>query len=127
METQLNNYSKSRVGMRVTQVYFAIFGSLMLPSLANAAISDWATNIGDEFAVIVPIIVTILGAVGVLMAGFGIISAVMAKKNRQPMEYQHWLIIGGVLCVLLIPFVIGMGESISGQDSTSTVNGFMEQ
>jgi len=127
METQLNNYSKSRVGMRVAQVYFAIFGSLMLPSLANAAISEWATNIGDEFAVIVPIIVTILGAVGVLMAGFGIISAVMAKKNRQPMEYQHWLIIGGVLCVLLIPFVIGMGESISGQDSTSTVNGFMEQ
>lgn len=117
--------AKSRVGTRIVQVYLAIMTGLIIPSVANAKISDWFTNIGDEVAVIVPIIVVILGASGVLMAGFGIISAVMAKKNRQPMEYQHWLIIGGVLCVLLIPFVIGMGESISGADTSSSVNGFL--
>jgi len=88
--------STNQVGKRVAQVYFAILAALLLPSTANAAISDWVTNIGDEIAIIVPIVVVILGAIGVLMAGFGIISAVMAKKNRQPLEYQHWLIVGGV-------------------------------
>lgn len=114
--------TKSRVGTRIAQVYLAAMSGFIMPSMAHAKMSDWFTNIGDEFAAIVPIIVIILGSVGILMAGFGIISAVMAKKNRQPMEYQHWLIIGGVLCVLLIPFVIGLGESISGDDTTDLVN-----
>lgn len=109
------------VGQRAIQIYATLVASMLLPATANAAISDWVTNIGNEFAVIIPIIVVILGAVGVVMAGFGIISAVMAKKNRQPLEYQHWLIIGGVLCVLLIPFVIAIGESVSGQDAESSV------
>lgn len=114
--------TKSRVGMRIAQVYFAVMAGFIMPSLAHAKISDWFKNIGDEFAAIVPIIVVILGSAGILMAGFGIISAVMAKKNRQPMEYQHWLIIGGVLCVLLIPFVIGLGESITDTDTSNLVN-----
>lgn len=113
------------VGQRALQVYATVAASLFLPATANAAISDWITNIGQEIAIIVPIIVVILGAVGVIMAGFGIISAVMAKKNRQPLEYQHWLIIGGVLCVLLIPFVIAVGESVSGQDAETSVQGVL--
>ena len=115
-----------RVGMRVAQVYTAVATSLLIPSVANAKISDWFTNIGTEVAVIVPILIVILGAAGILMAGFGIISAVMAKKNQRPLEHQHWLIIGGVLCVLLIPFVLGMSESISGQDAGGNVEGFLE-
>lgn len=111
--------------MRVAQVYFAVMAGVIVPSMANAAISDWFTNIGEEFAKIVPIIVVILGSVGVLMAGFGIISAVMAKKNQRPLEHQPHMIIGGVLCVLLIPFVINMSESVSGESAETTINGFM--
>lgn len=114
---------QNRVGMRVAQVYFAVMAGFIFPATASAAMSDWIKNIGDEMAAIAPIIIVILGTVGVLMAGFGIISAVMAKKNRQPIEYQHWLIVGGVLCVLLIPFVIGMADSISGENAKSAVDG----
>lgn len=113
------------VGQRTLQIYAVLTCSLFFPMTANAAVSDWIKNIGDEIAVIVPIIVVILGAIGVLMAGFGIISAVMAKKNRQPLEYQHWLIVGGVLCVLLIPLVIAIGESVSGQDAEASVQGVL--
>ncbi|MFB2351567.1 hypothetical protein, partial [Priestia megaterium] len=48
-----------------------------------------------------------------------------AKKNRQPLEYQHWMIVGGVLCVLLIPFVLALGESISGQDASNNVDNIL--
>lgn len=114
-------------GQRMLQVLLALFLSAVIPGTANAAgISSWIQNIGKEVSIIVPIAVVILGAVGVVMAGFGIISAVMAKKNRQPLEYQHWLIVGGVLCVLLIPFVIAIGESISGQDAQDSVRGVLD-
>jgi hypothetical protein len=125
MKQKCNNAPKISVGMRVAQVYFAVMAGVIVPSMANAAISDWFTNIGEEFAKIVPIIVVILGSVGVLMAGFGIISAVMAKKNQRPLEHQPHMIIGGVLCVLLIPFVINMSESVSGESAETTINGFM--
>ncbi|KXS55104.1 MAG: hypothetical protein AWU57_528 [Marinobacter sp. T13-3] len=120
-------FKPGRVGMRVAQVYACVIATFLVPSVANAAgISDWFVNMGKEFATIIPIIVVILGAVGVVMAGFGIISAVMAKKNQRPLEYQHWLIVGGVLCVLLVPFVLALGQSISGKDASGNVDAFMQ-
>lgn len=125
MKHKCNNAPKISVGMRVAQVYFAVMAGVIVPSIANAKISSWFVNIGKEFATIVPVIVVILGSIGVLMAGFGIISAIMAKKNQRPLEHQPHMIIGGVLCVLLIPFVIAMSDSISGTSAEPTINGFM--
>ena len=98
-------------------------GALMMtPMLASAKISDWFQNVGGEVSIISSILVAILGAVGVVLVGFGIMSAISAKKNRQPMEHQPWLIVGGVLCVLLIPLVSGLGESISGDSPEGDIN-----
>lgn len=123
-QNTLNNPA-SRAPKRLAQAYGAAVATFLVPMTANAAIKDWVKNIGDEFAAIMPILVMILGAVGIALAGFGIISAVMAKKNRQPLEYQHWMIVGGVLCVLLIPFVLALGESISGQDASNNVDNIL--
>lgn len=114
------------LGQRLLQIYAVIIGAFLLPGAANAALSDWFTNIGKEISIIIPIIIVIMGAVGVVMAGIGIISAIGAKKNRQPMEHQPWLIAGGVLLVLLIPLVAAIGESLSGTDSRSAVNSVLE-
>ncbi len=97
--------------------------------MAHAKISDWVANIGSEVSIIVGWIVIILGgAFGIALSGFGVISAVFAKKNREPLSYQTWFILGGVVCVLLIPpLVIALGSSVSGADPTSTVNGLLEQ
>lgn len=116
---------EKRLGWRFAQIYAAIFGALIIPSTANAKISDWIKAIGDEFAAAVPIIVVILGGVGIALAGFGILSAIMAKKNQKPLDYQGWFVGGGTLLLLLIPFVISMGESMSGQDAESTVKGVL--
>lgn len=122
---QCNATPFNQVGKRIVQVYAVLVATFLIPMSANAALSDWVTNIGEEFKAAVPIIVFILGAIGICMAGFGILSAVGAKKNRQPLEYQHWVIIGGVLCVLLIPFVLALGESISGQSAQNSINGVL--
>jgi len=116
---------EKRLGWRIAQVYVAVFGALLIPATANAAISDWFVNLGNEVGIIIPIVIVIMGALGVAFAGFGIISAIMAKKNQRPLEYQGWFIAGGALLVLLIPFVAGIGESLSGEDAESAVQGVL--
>ena len=123
-ETQ-NSRADKVLGMRVAQVWATITVAFFLPMTANAAISDWIVNIGDEFKLAIPIIVTIMGLMGVTLAGFGIISAIMAKKNQRPLEFQLWFVVGGVLLVLLIPFVVAMGESVSGQNAQGAIDGIL--
>jgi hypothetical protein len=126
-ETTLIKQDKlaTNVGRRILQVYAVTIGSLLIPATANAALSDWFVNMGQEIAIIIPIVIVILGAVGVVLAGIGIISAIGAKKNRQPMEHQPWLIAGGALLVLLIPLVSAVGESISGENAGTAVQGVL--
>ncbi|OLF81924.1 hypothetical protein AWH63_10305 [Marinobacter sp. C18] len=116
------------LGMRIAQVWLAVTTALLIPTTANAALSDWIENISNEFTVAVPYIVSILGLIGVALAGFGIISAVMAKKNQRPAfeNGQGWFIGGGVLLVLLIPFVLAVGESMSGQDASNQLNSVLQ-
>ncbi|ARM86310.1 hypothetical protein [Marinobacter salarius] len=116
---------EKRLGWRFAQVYVALIGAFILPATAHAKLSDWLVSLGEEFGIGIPIVIVILGAVGVALAGFGILSAVMAKKNQRPLEHQGWFIVGGVLLVLLIPFVAGLGESISGEDAESAVQGVL--
>jgi|GEM_PF-5251598 len=124
-ETQGSRADKV-LGMRVAQVWAAVTLALFIPGTANAALSDWVANIGKEFATVLPVIVSIMGLLGVALAGFGIISAVMAKKNQRPLEFQGWFIVGGVLLVLLIPFVIATGDSVSGLATTDSIDSVLQ-
>lgn len=123
--TKVSSATKSHAKRWFLQAYAIAVATFLIPMTANAAISDWFENIGEEFEAVVPILVFILGAVGIVLVGIGIISTITAKKNRQPIEYQHWMIIGGVLCVLLIPFVLALGESVSGQNATGNLKGIL--
>ena len=110
------------LGTRCLQIWAAITFSIWMPSTAHAGgFSDWIVNIGKEFAAATPVIIGILAALGIMLAGFGVVSAIMAKKNQRPLEYQMWFVVGGVVLVLLIPFVSAVGESLSGQDAGAAV------
>ncbi|TBW57358.1 DUF3995 domain-containing protein [Marinobacter halodurans] len=107
-----------RAGLKLVALALA-----MAPVTAFAegkGISSWFTNFGGEFSTIVGVIVVIIGGLGICFTGFGIISALVAKKNREPMGYQPWFIFGGILAILLVPFIAAMGTSVSGQSQSES-------
>ncbi|ABM21047.1 MULTISPECIES: hypothetical protein [Marinobacter] len=110
-----------KIGVRVAQIWAAVTLTALIPATGHAALSDWIINIGNEFALAVPIIIAILAGVGIAMAGFGILSWVSAKKNQREPTFQMYVIIGGVLLILLIPFVAAVGESVSGEDTEKAI------
>jgi uncharacterized membrane protein len=109
-------------------VWLVLGVALMIgPATAHAKISDWFQNVGQETVIIVNIIVLILGAVGVILTGIGVVGAIFAKKNKQPMEHQPWFIVGGVLCILLVPMVMALGDSIADDEAgDSTAESFLD-
>lgn len=113
--------SDKKLGIRIAQIWMALTLTALIPGTASAALSDWIVNIGNEFALAVPIIIAILGGVGIAMAGFGIISWVSAKKNQREPTFQIYVIVGGALLILLIPFVAAVGESVSGEDTEKAI------
>ena len=116
-----NSKSKGAIVKNKFHALLALGLLLMIgPATAHAKISEWFDNVGGEVVVIVNIIVLILGAVGVILTGIGVVGAIFAKKNKQPMEHQPWFIVGGVLCILLVPMVMALGESIAGDEAGET-------
>lgn len=97
----------------------------MVPVLANAKVSDWFTNVGTEAVAIIKVVTIIVACIGVALAAIGLISLITAKRNKQPTEHQPWYIGGGVLCILLVPLLIAIGDSITDGNTESNVNTFM--
>lgn len=90
-------------------------------------ISSWFANIGMEVTSIVDWLVVIFGAIGIACAGGGLISAMFAKKNREPLGWQPWFIGGGAIAIVFIPFILAMGTSVSGEEqSKEDVSQFLE-
>lgn len=99
---------------------------LAVPMTAHAKISDWVRNAGDEVVIIVNVLVLIFGAVGIVLTAIGIISYMLAKKHKRELDGQHWFILGGVLCILLVPLTMALGSSIAGDDQTNAADSFLE-
>lgn len=93
---------------------------LLTPALAMAqqaeGISSWFTNIGGEVSSIMGVFVGIVGALGVGFVAVGVGSIIFAKKNRDPVSYQWYMVGGGIVLILLIPFILAMGTSASGEE-----------
>jgi uncharacterized membrane protein len=106
------------------KIYAAVL-LLAMPALANAKISDWFGNVGDEAVEIIKIATIIVACIGVALAAIGLISLIVAKRNKQPTEHQPWYIGGGVLCILLVPLLINIGDSITDGNTEDSVNTFM--
>jgi len=112
---------KSKFGAMVAIGLTLVLG----PATAHAKISDWFGNAGEEVVAIANVLVLIFGAAGVVLTGIGVIGAIFAKKNKQPMEHQPWFIIGGVLCILLVPLTMALSESIAGDDQGMNTQDFL--
>lgn len=115
-----------RLTRNLVKFYAAVL-LLMAPMMAKAKVSDWVTNLGGEAVAIIGVVTIIVATIGVGLAAMGLISLITAKRNKQPTEHQPWYIGGGVLCILLVPLLINIGNSITDGDTGSSVDGFMNQ
>jgi uncharacterized membrane protein len=113
-----------RLTKRFMQFYVAAI-LLLAPMFANAKISEWFTNLGNEAVAIIGVATIIVACIGVALAAIGLISLITAKRNKQPTEHQPWYIGGGVLCILLVPMLIALGDSITDGNTQNSVDGFM--
>jgi len=111
------------VGVRLAMVAAAAV-LLTAPGVASAAgplISDFMEGWKDETKIGLPILLLLIGGLGVLFGAWGIISAIQTKKQNQPLTWQLFAIIGGAAAVVGPIFILAMSGSLtSGQGNGST-------
>lgn len=109
------------VGVRLAMVAAAAV-LLTAPVVASAApmISDFMEGWKDETKIGLPILLLLIGGLGVLFGAWGIISAISTKKQNQPLTWQLFAIVGGAAAVVGPVFVLAMSGSLtSGQGNGS--------
>lgn len=111
------------VGVRLAMVAAAAV-VLTAPGIASAAgapmISTFLEGWKDETKIGLPILLLMIGGLGVLFGAWGIISAIQTKKQNQPLTWQLFAIIGGAAAVVGPVFILAMSGSLtSGQGNGS--------
>lgn len=85
----------------------------MMQGAYATQLSNFAAGWESEAAAIAPVILLIISAIGVVTAGIATISAVMAKKNQQPLQWQLWGLLGGALAVVVPTFILATSGSLT--------------
>ncbi|MDZ5605229.1 hypothetical protein SJI00_20870 [Pseudomonas sp. RP23018S] len=112
------------VGIRLAMVAAAAV-LLTAPCVASAAsgplLSTFMEGWKDETKIGLPILLLLIGGLGVLFASWGIISAISTKKQNQPLTWQLFAILGGAAAVVGPIFVLATSGSLtSGQGNGSS-------
>lgn len=109
---------------RIKQSLGAMMMLLLSHHAAALQISDFSANWESEASAIVPVVLLIVAAIGIIIAGTAIISGVSAKRNRQPLEWQTWGVIGGGLVTVIPVILLALSGSLtSGEgDADSVMN-----
>lgn len=86
------------------------------PGIASAGpmLSDYFTGMKAEGKEILPIILLGIGAIGIIFAAWGIISAIQTKKNQQPLSWQLFAIFGGACAVIAPVWILAASGSMTG-------------
>ena len=100
---------------RVTAALLMLLVSQQAFAQQATQISDFAANWETEANAIVPVVLLIIAAIGIIIAGTAILSGVSAKRNRQPLEWQVWGVIGGAAVTVVPVIILAMSGSLTSQ------------
>lgn len=92
---------------------------LLLSFEASAKVSDWTNTGKGEIAAIVPVVLLGIMAIAVCVGTYAVISGIQAKKNNEPLKWQHWGVIGAAFCLVVPGFLLATSGSIGGNESAS--------
>ena len=110
-----------RAAMALATIALLGASGVALAAGSGPMVSDFATGWKDEAKVIVPIVLLLFAAAGIIFAAWGVISSISTKKQQQPLTWQLWAIGGGAAAVV-IPVIIlaASGSLTSGQGNASS-------
>lgn len=114
---QKNNIA-TRAVMAVTTI--ALLSASGVAFAAGPMISDFGMGWKAEAKIMLPIILLLFAATGVVFAAWGVISSITTKKQQQPLTWQLYSICGGAAAVV-IPIIIlaASGSLTSGAGNAS--------
>lgn len=114
---QKNNIA-TRAVMAVATI--ALLSASGVAFAAGPMISDFGLGWKDEAKILLPIILLLFAATGVVFAAWGVISSITTKKQQQPLTWQLYSICGGAAAVV-IPIIIlaASGSLTSGAGNAS--------
>ena len=89
---------------------------------AGLKLSTLSSGWKSEAGLIVPTILIIIAAFGIIAAATGAISAVFAKKRNEPLTWQIWAVAGGAACIIIPTLILATAGTIgSGQGNAQGI------
>ncbi|ENA26994.1 hypothetical protein HMPREF1487_09473 [Pseudomonas sp. HPB0071] len=119
-------YSATNKMLRWTGRCLPILAPLLIPSISmassagNLKISDFANDWKAEFKTILPVFLLGVAFLGICFAAVSVISAIIAKKNQRPLEWQVWGITGGAVAVIIPVLILAVAGSLSSNKGNAS-------
>ncbi|MBA1280226.1 hypothetical protein [Stutzerimonas stutzeri] len=112
--------ARLRAGLRISLIAVPV---LAMSTPAHALkLSNLSSGWKSEVAEIAPVVLLIIMAIGICIAGWAAISGVMAKKNQEPLRWQVWGVIGGAVAITIPVLLLAFAGTLSdGNDNASSV------
>ncbi|KKN58085.1 hypothetical protein LCGC14_0555560 [marine sediment metagenome] len=110
-------YLKEIFVMQASKVKHLVPLFFMLIFSRNAfalKVSDLTAGMRSETSEIVPVFLMIVAGLGVCFGSVAVISAIIAKKNNQPLSWQVFGVVGGALSVVIPIILLAAGGSMTG-------------
>ncbi|WP_326430273.1 hypothetical protein VQ574_21360 (plasmid) [Stutzerimonas frequens] len=110
-----------RASYRISLVATVLSAPLMLVATPAHAfkLSDLFNGIKSEWGMIVPVVLLLIMGLGVIFAGWAVISAIIAKKNQEPLKWQVAGLIGGFFAIVLPLILLAGAGSLTNEQGNA--------
>lgn len=104
----------------------AVAGSAHAVDKISGLTSGWTTELSES----TKFYLLAIAAAGICLGSWSTISAIMAKKNQEPLKWQGWGLVGGgaavIVPVLILAFAGSIGGGSGGASTTFTKLGIQQ-
>lgn len=115
MKFDRNNMIKAVIAV----VALAAISATTPAMAATYTLGGFASNWKSEYKLVFPVILLGISAIGICLAAWGTISAIMTKKQQQPLTWQHFAIFGGAAAVVIPVIILAFAGSMVGSNSAT--------
>lgn len=113
-------YGESKLVRSLMSLAAPVSIALFSPSAWAFKLSTFGETWKSEAASLLPVVMLIIAGICVLVAGTAVISAIFAKKNQRPLEWQIWGVVGGAIGVVIPLIILAFSGSLTGNETNAS-------